>query len=86
MNQSIQMDSIEINAEIIKNQYRVYSSLMNVNKRLEEEILRLKAQLTEKSLRFEKLEKKLTEKTLENQRLLNHVKNSNNTEIAKSVA
>ena len=59
---------------------------MNVNKRLEEEILRLKAQLTEKSLRFEKLEKKLTEKTLENQRLLNHVKNSNNTEIAKSVA
>ena len=80
------MDSIEINAEIIKNQYRVYSSLMNVNKRLEEEILRLKAQLTEKSLRFEKLEKKLTEKTLENQRLLNHVKNSNNTEIAKSVA
>lgn len=86
LNQSIQMDSIEINAEIIKNQYRVYSSLMNVNKRLEEEILRLKAQLTEKSLRFEKLEKKLTEKTLENQRLLNHVKNSNNTEIAKSVA
>lgn len=76
LNQSIQMDSIEMNAEIMKNQYRVYSSLMNVNKRLEEEILKLRAHLNEKTLKHNKLEKKHNDQAREIQQLLIHMKTS----------
>ncbi len=75
LNQLIQMDSIEMNAEIMRNQYRVYTSLMNVNKRLEEEILKLKACLNEKTLRLDKLEGKHADQGLEVQQLLEHIKN-----------
>ena len=76
-----------MNAEIMRNQYRVHSSLMNVNRRLEVEILKLKANLNERSLRLEKLENKHKEQAMEMQKLLEHIKNnasSNNDNISKS--
>lgn len=51
-------NSIEINAELMKNQHRVYSSLMNVNKKLEEQILKLKANLEEEKAINKRLEKR----------------------------
>jgi hypothetical protein len=74
LNQSVQMDSI-MNAELMKNQHRVYTSLMNVNKRLEEEILMLRASLNEKTLRLGKLEGKHADQGLEVQQLIEHIKN-----------
>ncbi len=85
LNQSIQMDSIEMNAEIMKNLRKVYSSLMNVNKRLEEEVLKSKAKLNEKNLQFEKLEKKHNDQAKEIHQLLNNIKTSNNENILKNI-
>lgn len=79
MNQSMQMDSIEMNAEIMKNQYRVYSSLMNVNRRLEEEVLKLRAKLNEMTLRYNKLERKQADQSQEIHQLLSHIKANSNT-------
>lgn len=60
----------------MKNQHRVYQSLMNVNKRLEEEIFKLKAKLNEEKTINQALNKKLKEdqsKIMED--LLNNFKN-----------
>ena len=50
------MEVVDMKAELLKNHHRIQSSLMNVNKRLEEEILRLKATLTEQVLKYNKLD------------------------------
>ena len=77
LNQSIQMDSIEMNREIMKNQRRVYASLANVNARLEMEVVKLKATLNEKTLRLSNLEKKQQTQNQEIKNMLDCMKNSN---------
>lgn len=54
-------NSVEVIAELMKNQYRVYQSLMNVNKRLETEIFQLKGKLNEEKAITQSLNKKLKE-------------------------
>ncbi len=66
-----EVNSAEMNAELMKNQHRVYSSLMNVNKRLEEEIFMLKAKLSEANANTKKLEKKYADQNIEIQALSN---------------
>jgi hypothetical protein len=53
------MEVIDMNAEAFKNHHRIQSSLMNVNKRLEEEILKLKAKLNEQVMMANRLEQQL---------------------------
>ena len=63
-----------MNAELMKNQHRVYSSLMNVNKRLEEEIFMLKAKLSEANANTKKLEKKHVDQKIEIDELVRQFK------------
>ena len=63
-----------MNAELMKNQHRVYSSLMNVNKRLEEEIFMLKAKLSEANANTKKLEKKHVDQKTEIDELVRQFK------------
>jgi len=70
-------NSAEMNAELMKNQYRVYTSLMNVNKRLEEEIFKLKAKLSEANACRQKLETKHTEQNKEIEELVRQFKEFN---------
>jgi hypothetical protein len=44
-----------MNTELLKSQYRFQSSLLNVNKRLEDEIFKLKSSLSEQTARNAKL-------------------------------
>jgi hypothetical protein len=60
----------------MKNQFRVYTSLMNVNKRLEEEIFKLKAKLNEEKSLNAKLEKKQTEQFKEIEEMIKNFRDT----------
>lgn len=53
------MEVVDMKAELLKNHYRIQSSLMNVNTRLEEEIMKQKAELTEIKSRNKSLEEEV---------------------------
>jgi hypothetical protein len=52
LNQTLSMEVIGLKGELIKNHTRVQSSLMNINKRLEEEIRQLRAVVKEQELKL----------------------------------
>ena len=60
----------------MKNQFRVYTSLMNVNKRLEEEIFKLKAKLNEEKNFNAKLEKKQIEQFKEIEEMIRNFRDT----------
>ena len=60
----------------MKNQFRVYTSLMNVNKRLEEEIFKLRAKLNEEKSLNARLEKKQTEKFKEIEEMIKNFRDT----------
>ena len=60
----------------MKNQFRVYTSLMNVNKRLEEEIFKLKAKLNEEKSLNAKLEKKQAEQFKEIEEMIKNFRDT----------
>jgi hypothetical protein len=60
----------------MKNQFRVYTSLMNVNKRLEEEIFKLKAKLNEEKSLNARLEKKQTEQFKEIEEMIKNFRDT----------
>lgn len=53
------MEVVDMIAEMLKNSNRIQNSLMNVNKRLEEEIFKLKADLAVQTNEKKKLGEKL---------------------------
>jgi len=52
LNQTLSMEVIGLKGELIKNHTRVQSSLMNINKRLEEEIRQLRAVVKEQEIKL----------------------------------
>lgn len=59
LTQTLGMEVVDMKAELIKSHIRIQMSLMNVNKRLEEEILKLKANLNEMTVRNVKLSEQI---------------------------
>lgn len=55
LNQTLDMDVVDMKAELLKSHHRIQSSIMSVNKRLEEEILKLKSNLNEQTIRNQQL-------------------------------
>ena len=45
------MEAVNMKAELLKTHHRIQTSLMNVNKRLEEEIFKLKSDLNEQKVK-----------------------------------
>ena len=66
LNQKIQLDFVDTNAEMLKTHYRAYQSLVNVNKRLEKEISKLRGELDEKKVMLEKQAKLIENEKLNN--------------------
>ncbi len=72
MSQTLSMEVVDMKGELLKSHHRIQSSLMNVNKRMEEEILKLRASLNEQTVRNAKLSEQLEmlkNRELENSRL-----------------
>lgn len=59
LNETLNMEVIDMIAEILKNHSRIQNSLVNVNKRLEEEVFKLRADLTEKMVEKKILSEKI---------------------------
>ncbi len=71
LSQTLSMEVVFMKGELLKSNHRIQSSLMNVNKRMEEEILKLRASLNEQTVRNGKLSEQveaLKEKEFENSR------------------
>ncbi|CAF1119131.1 unnamed protein product [Brachionus calyciflorus] len=59
LKQTLQMEVVDMKAELLKCHHRIQTSLMNVNKRLEEEISKLKSSLNEEMAKNQKLNKQI---------------------------
>jgi hypothetical protein len=59
LNQVLQIEVVDKNAEMMKGYHRVYTSLMNINTRLEEEIIKLNSDLTIQFNKNNKLEQEI---------------------------
>ena len=59
LSQTLTMEVVDMKGELLKSHHRIQSSLMNVNKRLEEEILKLRANLNEQMAKNAKLSEQI---------------------------